>query len=434
MSKGKAATEIVKFIAEFGITAAKNKFGTSQKTGVGKLTDEQLGQGLNKFEAKKTEKKAIKDKPKDKPTPKPKSPPRNVEGAATQRGLRFRDKPEVDIEVESDASRSVSETNQARGAASAGRSTNAPGKTNIGSRSIANFIRDQKNASPGMAARDAENKAYAAYIKAAPTKAEKAKRQAEFDKIRKKRKEADVRAEKNRRTNISRGSRGKPRGTPKTDKDIALAAIMPDPKTGKGGGELVPEFFKLNKNLRDQLIRSAKAALDDPGKRRLDAILEKESLKQGKTPQLESAGTRKIDTSDRMVQDAKKALVAVFGQRKGTQLFNKILDGSKTKKEFLVEIRSMVSGNSQGQKGTRASETGAIVGDRKYNLRPVDRSNTRQPGRREVTSRRGKPGNTELDSPMNRGGKVTKRATGAHDFRMNKGGLLLSSVDNRKKR
>lgn len=35
---------------------------------------------------------------------------------------------------------------------------------------------------------------------------------------------------------------------------------------------------------------------------------------------------------------------------------------------------------------------------------------------------------------MNRGGKVTKRATGAHDYRMNKGGLLLSSVDNRKKK
>ena len=35
---------------------------------------------------------------------------------------------------------------------------------------------------------------------------------------------------------------------------------------------------------------------------------------------------------------------------------------------------------------------------------------------------------------MNRGGKVTKRAIGAHDFRMNKGGLLLSSVDNRKKK
>ena len=33
----------------------------------------------------------------------------------------------------------------------------------------------------------------------------------------------------------------------------------------------------------------------------------------------------------------------------------------------------------------------------------------------------------------NKGGVIKKR-TGAHDFRMNKGGLLLSSVDNRKKK
>jgi len=33
-----------------------------------------------------------------------------------------------------------------------------------------------------------------------------------------------------------------------------------------------------------------------------------------------------------------------------------------------------------------------------------------------------------------KGGKVTKKAIGAHDYRMNKGGLLLSSVDNRKKK
>jgi len=41
---------------------------------------------------------------------------------------------------------------------------------------------------------------------------------------------------------------------------------------------------------------------------------------------------------------------------------------------------------------------------------------------------------TAGDTSMNRGGKVTKRARGAHDYRMNKGGLLLSSVDNRKKK
>ena len=35
---------------------------------------------------------------------------------------------------------------------------------------------------------------------------------------------------------------------------------------------------------------------------------------------------------------------------------------------------------------------------------------------------------------MAKGGQVTKSRTGPHDYRMNKGGLLLSSVDNRKKR
>lgn len=34
----------------------------------------------------------------------------------------------------------------------------------------------------------------------------------------------------------------------------------------------------------------------------------------------------------------------------------------------------------------------------------------------------------------NKGGMVKKKAIGAHDYRMNKGGLLLSSVDNRKKK
>ena len=41
------------------------------------------------------------------------------------------------------------------------------------------------------------------------------------------------------------------------------------------------------------------------------------------------------------------------------------------------------------------------------------------------------PGKNKSD--MNKGG-VVKSRTGAHDYRMNKGGLLLSSVDNRKKR
>jgi len=357
-----------------------------------------------------------------------KSPPRDVKKSATQKDVRFSDKPEIDDAVESDAARSVDETNMVRGAASAGRSTNAPGKTNIGSKSISNFIQDQKNASPGMKARTREDKAYAAYIKAAPSKTEKAKRQAEFDKIKDKRDTSNKKAEANRRTNISRGSRGKPKGKPKSNKDIALAAIMPDPKTGKGGGDLVPEFFELNKNLQDQLIRSANASLDAPGKRRFMAILEKKSLKEGNTPQLESAGKRMIDTDDRMIQAAKKTLILMLGQDKGTKKFNSMIN-DKTKSQFLVEMRSMVKGNSQAQKGTRASETGAVVGERRSSLKLADKSKKAQKGRREVGSRRAKSGNSELDAPMNRGG-VVKRAVGSMDFR--KGGMVLSTIDNRR--
>ena len=40
----------------------------------------------------------------------------------------------------------------------------------------------------------------------------------------------------------------------------------------------------------------------------------------------------------------------------------------------------------------------------------------------------------EYGVEFNKGGQVTKSRTGAHDYRMNKGGLLLSSVDNRKKK
>jgi len=412
----KAASEIIKFMSEFGITATKKQYG-SGKAGVGGLTDEQLGKGLNKFNDKKAEKTAAKNAPKPKPKKKPESPPRDTANSATQKNLRFRDKPEVDIEVESDASRSVTETNMTRGAASAGRSTNAPGKTNIGSKSIANFIQDQKNASPGMKARDRENKAYAAYIKAAPTKAEKAKRQAEFDKIKAKREKVDTQ-QAQRTANKSaqtRTGQTRPRRTDYVTQD----------------GEIIgkPTAPQLRAALRNFEARDE----TKNAKRMRDALEELRGVETGKG-QVQSAGVRKIDTSDRMIQDAKKALVAVFGQERGTKIFNQKISGAKTKQEFLVEIRSMVRGNSKGQQGTRASETGAIVGQRKSNLKLVDRSNTKQPGRREVTSRRGKSGNSEVDAPMARGGMATKKAIGSTDYRMNKGGLLLSSVDNRKKR
>ena len=406
----KSVSEVIKFISEFGKSQAIRKYG-SGKNGVGKLSEEELAKGVNKFEAKKVEKKAVKDSAKDKPKPKPKpkSPPRDVTKSATQKDVKFSDKPQIDDAVESNAARSVSETNQARGAASAGSSTNAPGKTNIGSKSIANFIQDQKRASPGMQARTREDRAYAAYIKAAPNKTEKTKRQAEFDKIKNKRVKPDEKAEGSRRTNISRGSRGVPKKK-RTD------YVTQD-------GEIVGKPTKEQVNAA---MRNAEARDDSTTANRMRRYLKELSDKDAGRGQLESAGPRIINTDDRMIQDAKQALIAAFGQKKGTQLFNEKLSGAKTKPQFLVDIRSMVKGNSKGQTGTRASETGAIVGPRSSNLKLTQRTGTK-----EVTSRRGKKGDVESDAPMNRGGMVRKRM-GSTDYR--KGGMVKATYNNRRGR
>ena len=305
-----------------------------------------------------------------------------------------------------------------RGARSTGRTTNAPGKTNIGKASVSNFIKDQMAMSPGMQARSKQDNAFARMIRNAKTKKEKESLQEALNKIREKRRRADAKQAATTARKSGQTRRGQTRQR-RTDYVTQDGEIIGKPTEAQIRAAL------RNFEARDQTKNA---------KRMRDALDELRGVETGRG-QVQSAGARTLDTSDRMIQDAKKSLVAVFGQKKGTQLFNKVLDGSKTKKEFLVDIRSMVRGGSKGQStGTRASETGAIVGNRKSNLKLVDKSNKEQPGRKEATSRRGKSGNSEIDAPMNRGGKVTKRAIGAHDFRMNKGGLLLSSVDNRKRK
>jgi len=406
-----AKTEIVKYIGERGISAAKKFFGNSKTTGVASLSDEQLGRGLNMFDKKKADKAGAKAAPKPKPKAKSKSPKRDVKSAATQKGLRFRDKPDVDIEAESDASRSVSQTNLDRGAASAGRSTNRPGKTNIGSKSIANFIQDQKRVSPGMQARTREDKAYAKYIKAAPNKTEKAKRQAEYDAVKQKRSKADEKQQAKTGRKISQTNKGKKR-------ERRSDYVNQD-------GEIIgnPTQNQVKAAMRNA---EARGALEE--KRVLGKYLKELQDKDAGRGQLESAGKRMIDTSDRMVQDAKKTLIMLFGKTEGTKRFNDVLSGAKTKSQFLVEIRSMVNkGKAEGHKGShRSGETGAVVGPRKSGLKLVDRSASKQKGRKEVTSRRAKSGDVESDAPMNKGGMVGRKRTGHTDYR--KGGMVLKAA------
>ena len=77
----------------------------------------------------------------------------------------------------------------------------------------------------------------------------------------------------------------------------------------------------------------ARGALEE--KRVLGKYLKELQDKDAGRGQVESAGKRMIDTSDRMIQDAKKTLIMLFGTQKGTKRFNDVLSGAKTKVNFL---------------------------------------------------------------------------------------------------
>jgi len=396
MAKAKAiakgATELVKYISEFGKTATIGKYG-SGKNGIGQLSDEQLERGVNKFKAKKEEKKE-KAKPKPKAKAKPKSPKRDVTKVATQKGLRFKDKPDVDIEVESDASRSVDETNLIRGARSAGRSTNQPGRTNIGRMSMANFIKDASKNYGVVQKRKKIDAEFQRRINLAETPAQKKKLKDALEKLQDQRGDIDEAHLAGVGRQISKSTRGKkkPKRSDYVDQD---GQIIGNP----------------TENQVKAAMRNAEARGALKEKRVLAKYLKELQDKTAGRGQLESAGKRMINTDDRMIQDAKKTLVAVFGKTKGNKIFKDKLSGAKTKSEFLVEIRSMVNkGRAEGQKGShRSGETGAVVGRRKSRLKLADRSETTQEGRREVGSRRAKTGDVEKDAPMNKGGMAKKK-------------------------
>ena len=413
-------TQIIKVIATEGITAAKKMFGNSKDKGVASLSDEQLGRGLNMFEKKKAEKKAAKA-PKPKAKKKPKSPPRDVKKAATQKGLRFREKATVDIDVESDASRSVDETNLIRGARSAGRSTNRSGRTNIGSKSIANFIADQRQASPGMKARDAEDAAYSKYIKAAPNKTEKAKRQAEYNAVKKKRRTADVQAEGRRRRNISKGLQGKKRAQPKDDFDKARA--------GADDGDLNAAFFRLNQNKQDQVMRHAKAILQPPQYRRMVALREQKQLKEGKAPQLErgEAITVAADVSKKTQDTALKALQTVYPAKRARQILDQKLARAESVREFNVEIRSMVD-KAKGKAGNKSGDIGAVVRGRGSSVDDASPDRGRKLNKGGMM-KKGVPVIT-VGVGMMPAPKGKKPRTGSKDFR--NGGMVTETKSNLK--
>ena len=413
-------TQIIKVIATEGITAAKKMFGNSKDKGVASLSDEQLGRGLNMFEKKKAEKKAAKA-PKPKAKKKPKSPPRDVKKAATQKGLRFRDKATVDIDVESDASRSVDETNLIRGARSAGRSTNQPGRTNIGRMSMANFIKDASKNYGVVQKRKKIEDEFQRRINLADTEAQKDKLKAARQKLRDKFEAKDVRDQAAVGRKISTSLRGKKRSKPEDDRTSALRAI--------NDGELNAAFFRLNRNQQNALMRNAKAQLEPPQYRRLKALQEQKSLKEGRTPQLERGEAIKVDADvSKKTQDtALKALQAVYPAKRAQQILDQKLARAESVREFNVEIRSMVD-KAKGKAGNKSGDIGAVVRGRGSSVDDASPDRGRKLNKGGMM-KKGVPVIT-VGIGMMPAPKGKKPRTGSKDFR--NGGMVTETKNNLK--
>jgi len=287
-------------------------------------------------------------------TPKPK-------GKATQKGLRFKKKPEIQegAALDAETGRSVSAARDVE----SGRA----GRVTRGKFSVTNFIKDQIAMSPGMQSRRETNNAFQRAINKAETQAEKDKLRDALEKIRARREKFDARAETKRKSNISQGVRASNR-KPKEVDHYGIAI-----KEAREDGIFESEHTKkLTPPQRAQVEKAARSSGKSKSERIGDAITEEKNIQAGRTKPGETS----------------------VGARKGGE-------------------------RGQRVRGEEAQLQGMISGTRRNGvtkLRPENEDTLRRRTRR------------------NKGGMVKKKAIGATDYRMNKGGLLLSSVDNRKKR
>jgi hypothetical protein len=245
---------------------------------------------------------------------------------------------------------------------------------------------------------------------------------------------------------------------PITGRDVGSASDVDKGKAGKVTRSPEPGFLQQQRTAGSRAKAQTKADLQKifqkgsdatpaekrAAKKKYDRLVAKDKLDTVRAT-AKSAATRKKNTKASLPElksvptkksTKEKPPIELTGKRAGLineEVFNKLSPG---KQEQAVrnamarvegprkrELRAMLDElepTKAGETGVRRRRQGQTYGmsGASANTKNIDDG---------VSKGRG-----GLD--FNKGGKVTKRATGAHDFRMNKGGLLLSSVDNRKKR
>lgn len=239
-----------------------------------------------------------------------------------------------------------------------------------------------------------------------------------------------------------------------TGRDVRAAADVDKGKAGKVTRSAEPGFLQSQRTAGSRAKAQTKADLQkifqegskatkkekETAKKKYDALIAKDEIDNAKAKAKGAASRtkRKVDLPAlKSIPTTKstraKPPIELTGKRAGLineAVFDKLSPGKQEqairnamariegpRKRELKAMLDNIAPTKAGETGVRARKGGpkGMSGATSKNIKDIDG---------------GVGGRGGLD--FNRGGKVTKRAIGSHDFRMNKGGLLLSSVDNRK--
>jgi hypothetical protein len=231
---------------------------------------------------------------------------------------------------------------------------------------------------------------------------------------------------------------------PITGGNVRAASDVDKGKTGKVTRSPEPGFLQLQRTEGSRAMAQEKTDLSKKVREGTATAAEKKRLRD----------LRQKDIADTLSATAKGAQTRKTKTKAALPELKSIPTEKKTAPKPAINRRTGEINESVFNKLTPPQQEAQIrsamaimEGPRKRELKAMlDEIKPKKPGESGVGKRKG--GNKGMSGAadksqevvgrggtnFNRGGKVTKRATGAHDYRMNKGGLLLSSVDNRKKR
>ncbi len=239
-----------------------------------------------------------------------------------------------------------------------------------------------------------------------------------------------------------------------TGRDVRAASDVDKGKAGKVTRSAEPGFLQQERTAGSRAKAQTKADLQKIFQRGSDATAAEKREAKKKYDALVAK-----DEVDTVRATAKGAATRTKNTKAALPELRSVPTKKSTKEKPPIELTGKKAGlineevfnklSPGRQEQAVRNAMARVEGPRKRELKAMlDKIAPTKAGETGVRARKGGPkgmsGSTNTNKNVddgvggrggldfNRGGKVTKRAIGSHDFRMNRGGLLLSSVDNRK--